>query len=65
MKNSDKHTWVKDKNELDTWNCSTCGCIRTKEYYGGYHPEFYYSRSGMSFGTNRPDCLDWNDNTLD
>jgi hypothetical protein len=63
MKQSDKHTWVKDKN-IEKHCCKTCGCIRTKEFTGR-HSEFFYERSGIGFGTQRPDCLDWNDNTLD
>ena len=68
------HKWVKDKDfkphdgikSSDT--CSMCGCTRTLMTYFHnskvYH-EYNYERSGMFMFNNRPDCLDWNDNTLD
>ena len=61
MKKADQHSWTKTE---EGHVCKTCGCTRTKEWLGKYS-EFWYARSGIQFGFKRPDCLDWNDNTLD
>lgn len=62
MKKSDKHAWVKSGEYEHT--CKICGCVRNREYHNG-RTYFYYKRSGIIFGLQRPDCIDWNDNTLD
>jgi hypothetical protein len=64
MKQADKHTWIKDKDELYKHTCKTCGCIRTRICVFSKH-YIHYTRSGINFSEDRPDCLDWDDNTLD
>lgn len=68
------HKWIKDKDfKPQDWikssdNCSMCGCNRKLVYHfykGKVYSEYDYERSGISFFNKRPDCLDWNDNTLD
>ncbi len=73
------HKWKKDKDfkphdgYYEKYTCTTCGCIKTKHAMrdngSTFHDEFY-ERSGQSFGFRSsagyiPECIDWNDNTLD
>ena len=62
------HKWIENKSFkphdgfTKEFDCSMCGCKKTK-HIKGFN---YYERSGITFGiTNVPECLDWNDNTLD
>ena len=48
--------------------CKTCGCKREKSGYrrGDIVRTWYvYERSNIFFGEKMPECLDWNDNSLD
>lgn len=51
-----KHKWKDNK-------CIVCGCIRIYEYYAEKRGFYMYSRSGMQF-FNKPECIDWQDNTI-
>lgn len=66
------HHWVKDKDFIPEFplmekhTCKTCGCIRYKEVYrinGFIKSEYAYTRNDINFNY-RPDCIDWNDNTI-
>lgn len=59
------HTWKKT-SKLDD-ECKRCGCERTKHYICGQRV-YMYCRSGIVFGSERPDCIDWdveNSKTID
>lgn len=68
------HKWVKDEDFKphdgikSSDNCSMCGCNRQLVKYfisDKIYSEYQYERSGVFMFNKRPDCLDWNDNTLD
>ena len=50
------HTWKKI-SKLDN-ECKRCGCEMSKHYIDGQRI-YMYSRSGIIFGSDRPDCIDW------
>ncbi len=70
------HKWVKDKDfkiakyssTFAKYTCSRCGCVKHSNSYkredGGRRYEDHFTRDGRSFGYN-PECIDWDDNTLD
>ena len=70
MQQQDKHTWILT-DESNKSICTTCGCTRIKErrHLGGrIYFDYYYERSGIVFGFQRPDCIDWeieNNKTID
>lgn len=62
MNDEDKHNWTlpfKPKKSLsDTfdreWTCIRCQCQRLRSKYDNV---LIYSRSGIYYGTTRPDCF--------
>jgi len=67
------HKWEKDKKFVpyrilrEKHICSICGCVRYKETYKDkfqIRSNYSYARSGINYD-ERPDCIDWKDNTLD
>ena len=65
------HKWVKDKSFIphdfitEKSFCRTCGCKRIFKYYDKKRGCYLYERSGIDFFDKNPECLDWNDNSLD
>ena len=60
------HTWKKVSKFESV--CTRCDCSRQKEgvkYGNNWRSVFYYMRSGMAYGLNMPECVDFTDNTLD
>ena len=62
VKNKKKmnHTWEKIKKY--EFRCKICGCIRisgTCKVDGKYYVHYTYERSGIVFSMDRPDCINW------
>ena len=60
------HTWNKTGKFESV--CTRCDCSRTKEgvkYGSQWKSVFYYTRSKMTFGLQKPECIDWTDDSLD
>lgn len=61
-----KHIWKKDESfeNIGIFKkkhiCKTCGCEKLSSPFGPF-----YIRNKIKYGDKRPECLDWNDNTLD
>jgi len=56
-----RHSWKDDV-------CVRCGCKRSMEYVGCKWTAYFYERSGIVYGWDRPDCIDWkveNNKTID
>lgn len=49
------------------YKCEKCGCVKTLHTDGHGYYSTYWERSGQDLGfrSKGPECIDWNDNSLD